>query len=195
MKKIFTIGITAGLLSCGSGKNEALIVNGPTVAKQETPPPAVRPAPVKNAETAKIQVYNDVAALIAALSKNGIGKFGTPAPGGADGDFKFDTEKYQFGKSAAKNDIYYVVSGKNGVAQTVTLTMNINAKSDRRSAMELFRKTMDKTFKSVNVDLPLPVSEALGYGKSKSAETKSASVALRVNKGTTEIVTLSITSK
>jgi len=110
-------------------------------------------------------------------------------------DFKIDVEKHVFGNETTKSEINYSVAVNNEIAQTVMLAINVNEKGDRKEATELFKKTIDKTFKTVGVDLPLPVSEAIGYGKSKFAETKVHWYTFKLDKDNTETGILMITSK
>lgn len=193
MKIIAILTLLLGLYSCGQNNDQKNFESN--MDEINNTPPIGVPEEAEKSDTVMIQIYNNGGALIEALSQNGIGKFGEASVDFGSNTFSVDSEKRKFGKSNPQSEISYLIEGENEVCQSVSVLMKIHSKSDRKEGAGLFKKMAEKTCKTVGIVMPLPIFEAIGYGKSKSSETKSAIVTFKVDKGEIEKWVFKITTK
>lgn len=148
-----------------------------------------------NTGQSKIQAYNNIEGLRTSLSENGIGTLGQ-WKSDMMGGYMSITDYYQFGSGIPQSNIaYYIESEKYDIAQSVTVSLNINNQVDKDKAIHLFSSTIDKTFKSIALSPSREVIQSIKSGKNTEVDQEDYSLSFSVDKGNIERWVLKIKSK
>lgn len=186
LKQLTALTFTAGIIltSCGSSTSTD---NNQTTTETTTPKTA--------SEKAKLTIFNDISKTRQALSGNGIGDLGD-WKSDQMGGFMSITNYYQFGDGMPQNNIaYYLESQDESYIQTAKLTLNINNKSEKKEAIAKFKDVATATFKSLSLEIPQGLIEAIDKGKEFESSNDNFSTSLKLYKSKIETWTVKIETK
>lgn len=186
LKQLTALTIAAGIIltSCGSSTSTD---NAQTTTENATSK--------TTSEKAKLTIFNDISKTRQALSGNGIGNLGD-WKSDQMGGFMSITNYYQFGNGMPQNNIaYYLESKDESYIQTAKLTLNINNKSEKKEALEKFRNIATATFKTLSLEVPQGLIEAIDKGKEFESSNDNYSTSLNLDKSKIDTWTLKIETK
>lgn len=133
----------------------------------------------------KIEIFNNVSELKTILSKNGIGNL-RRWRGDELGWFS-STDYFSFGKPSSKNGMqnnlaYYLESKQSGFVKELKIILNINNANEKRQGLSKLKTIVQKTFKSLNLEIPNGLLTNITKGKNFQAENKSFYTKLELDK-------------
>ncbi len=121
----------------------------------------------------QLSVFANPKKLCEVLSKNGIGSL-------KDWQNPFDmgwgslTDYYQFGSqndgNGMQNNIAYYLEGTENEVKSITLNLNINNPSDKKNALKFLADLADKTFASINLQIPTDLTKSILSSKEYKGE-------------------------
>lgn len=179
-----TLATTIILTSCGSSTSTD---NSQTATEKTTS--------TSTSTKAKLAIFNDIDKARQSLSENGIG---TLSDWKSDqmGGFMSITNYFQFGNGVPQNNLaYYLESEDESYIQTAKLTLNINSKSERKQALTKFKEVTTATFKSLSLEIPKGLIEAIDKGKEFENGSDNFSTSLKLDKSKIDTWTLKIETK
>lgn len=139
-----------------------------------------------NTNTArKLALFNDVSTMQKSLGKNGIGEFRKWR--GDELGWISSTDYYAFGSSSPDNGMqnnlaYYLESDNQNSVKTVKLILNINNKTEKSQALSLLGKTAQKTFASLNLEIPQGLLDAIKSSNNFKADNSDFGVSLSLDR-------------
>ena len=187
LSKLLTLIFAITLLSCGNNK------------KTENAVEEVVETPKSNPKSnMKIKLFNETTNLLNKLSKNGIGKleqWKNPEEMG----WGSSTNYYQFGEKkdgvGMQNNLAYYLEGEENNAKNLLLNLNVNNPKDKREAVKLFLKSTEKTFKTLEIEIPKALLEAIKNGKDFHSENDNFTTDFKIEKSRIDTYKLEIVSK
>ena len=127
--------------------------------------------------------------LINSLSKNGIGNlkaWSNPM----DLGWGSLTEYYQFGVAkdgvGMQNNIAYYIEGTENEATKLYINLNLNNPSDKKDALKFLSEIAVKTFKTLNIEMPKGLSDAILTSKQFQMDVDGYSVSNQLDKSKIE---------
>lgn len=132
----------------------------------------------------KVAAFGDVVQLQKTLSQNGIGELRKWRDDEAGG-FISSSDYFSFGSSAngmQNNLAYYLESPKSQFVQQLKLILNINNKAEQVKALAMYSLVVEKTFKSIDVQLPEGLLDACKSGKEFNGSRGQISVTSKLSK-------------
>lgn len=184
--KILTLAISLILSSCGNSKSDQSLPGG-----QEDSIAATTSLKVKT------DIFNDIEKTKNLLSQNGIGELKTWRSDEMGG-FMSITDYFQFGSTATgmKNSLaYYLESDNVGYIRTVELALNINNKGDKKNAITKFKETVEVTFRSLALEIPKGLSDAITKETNYQADSDTFTTNLKLDKSNIDTWKLIIETK
>ena len=182
--KMVALILSITLLSCG-GNNK----------KTEN---AVDEVTETTTSNMKIKLFNETSNLLSKLSENGIGElkeWKNPEEMG----WGSLTDYFQFGKNkdgdGMQNNLAYYLEGEENYAKNLLLNLNVNNPKDKKAAVKLFSETTEKTFKTLEIEIPKGLLEAIKNNKEFKSESEIYSVSFKIEKENIEIFKMEIVSK
>lgn len=146
----------------------------------------------------KIDVFNDVNLLITKLSENGIGEL-KPWSNQMDLGYGSLTNYFEYGNPKIKyglsNNFAYYLEGSETKAKNLLVNLNINNPNEKKQALNYLNNLSIKTFKSLNLKIPLGLLQAIKASKKFKVETKDFNVSYSLDKSKIETWKLLIVSK
>jgi hypothetical protein len=139
--------------------------------------------------TKKIESFEEPNRLIKILSNNGIGEL-------KEWSNPYDTgwgslsDYYQFGtpknENGMKNNICYYLEGTEHEVTTLTVNLNINNPSEKKEALKFLSEITQKTFSSLDMDIPDDLSKAIKGSKKYELQIKNLVVSYVLEKNKIE---------
>ena len=183
--RILLLVLPLVLASCGNSKND----QPSTMAQENT-------STASNSK-AKLALFNDITATKNLLSQNGIGSLKNWRSDEMGG-FISITDYFQFGSNATgiqNNLAYYLESDNVDCIKTLKLILNINNKGDKKQALTTFKEKSVATFKSLSLQMPKGLSDAITKEKIYQDSNEIFTTTLEVNKSNIDTWQLIIKSK
>lgn len=90
---------------------------------------------------------------------------------------------------------YYLSSDVEDYVKTLKLVLNINSKKEKRKALNKFKDTVEATFKSLKLQMPKGLKEAITKEKEFSADNEAFTTYLILDKSNIETWKLTIETK
>ena len=155
--------------------------------------------PSAKAVPSKITAFNNINALMTALSQNGIGELHSWRSDDLGG-FMSITDYYRFGMPSPVNGLnnnlaYYLESSNETYVEKLTLVLNIFNAAERKDALIKFNTVTKKTFGSLKIAAPPGLIKSVSAPKAYSQDNKILSVKLEREKNNIETWKLTIESK
>lgn len=142
--------------------------------------------------TAKLPIFNNIENTRIALSGNGIGNL-SDWKSDQMGGFMSMTPYFQFGSGMPQNNLaYYLESKDESYIQTAKLILNINNKSEKKQALSRFNEITNTTFKSLLLEIPKGLNDAIEKSKEFESNSETFSTSLKLDKGKIDTWTLQI---
>lgn len=146
----------------------------------------------------KIELFNNVNKLESVLSENGIGNVGTwrrDAFGWISG-----TDYFSFGEHSIKNGMqnniaYYLESDQECCVEKLKIMLNINNENEKQQGLAKLKKVVQKTFESLNLDVPNGLLSNVSNGKEFQANNEFFTTILELDKSKIDTWKLTIISK
>lgn len=181
--KLLTLIFTITLLSCGNNK------------KTENTIEEVNETPKSNL---KIKLFNDPPNLLYKLSGNGIGElkeWKNPQEMG----WGSLTDYFQFGEKkdgvGIQNNLSYYLEGEENYAKNLLLILNVNNPKAKKEAVKLFVETAEKTFKTLEIEIPRGLLEAIKKDEEFKSENDIYNTSFQIEKSKIETFKMEIVSK
>lgn len=147
--------------------------------------------------TVKLEIFNNIEETRKKLSEIGIGKL-NDWKDDSMGGFMSITNYFELEIPKGKmtnNLAFYLISQKADYIQSLQLVLNINDVSKRKSSIDIFAKTIEKTFKQLNLEIPQGLIKAASNQNSFKAENDNFSTILKVEKTKIDTWILEIKTK
>lgn len=183
LSKLLPLIFAITLLSCGNNKKDEKAIS-------------------EVAETTKskmkIKIFNQTTNLLIELSANGIGelKEWKKLEGMGWGSL---TDYFQFGETEGgiglQNNLAYYLEGEENYAKNLQLILNINNPEKKREAVKLFTETVEKTFKTLEIETPEGLLEAIKKDKDFKSENRSFTTNFTIEKSNIQTFKMEIDSK
>lgn len=152
----------------------------------------------KSKSTMKIKLFNETSNLLSKLSENGIGdlkEWKNPEEMG----WGSLTDYYEFGQKkngdGMQNNLAYYLEGEENFAKNLLLNLNVNNPKSKNEAVKLFTETTEKTFKTLELEMPKGLLEAIKNAKDFKNENEVFSTEFKIDKSNIETYKMEIISK
>jgi hypothetical protein len=151
-----------------------------------------------NAAPSSSSAFMDVETLQNALSKNGIGSMRKWR--GDESGFISSSDYFTFGTQSSENGLqnnlaYYLESEKAQFVQQLKLMLNINNKAEKAKALAMYSRVVEKTFQSIQLEVPKGLLEACKTGKEFQSDLGHFSVTSELRKSNIDSWKLTLQSK
>ena len=146
----------------------------------------------------KISIFNNPTELLKKLSENGIGKlenWQNPEEmgwGSLTSYYQFGPKKDEYGM---QNNLAYYIEGQENFAKNLLLNLNINNSQAKNEAVQLFSETANKTFKSLEIEIPKGLMNSIKNSKEFKIEDETMTTNFTIEKSRIETFKLEIISK
>lgn len=145
----------------------------------------------------KVDVFNDIEKTRSLLSSNGIGELHSWRSDEMGG-FMSITDYFQFGddlNSPQNNLAYYLESDNEHVIKTAKLILSIHNKREKKQALTKFKDLVELTFRSLSLEIPDGVFDALRREKKFEAMNDRFMTSLKLDRSKIDTWKLIIETK
>lgn len=146
----------------------------------------------------KIKLFNETTNLLSKLSENGIGElkqWKNPDEMG----WGSLTDYYEFGQKkddvGMQNNLAYYLEGEENFDKNLLLNLNINNPKSKKEAVKLFTETTEKTFKTLELEIPKGLLEAMKNAENFKSENDTFVTEFKIEKSNIDTYKMEITSK
>lgn len=183
LSKLLTLIFAITLLSCGNNKKTENVVEEVV----ETPK-----------SNMKIKLFNETENLLNKLSENGIGEL-KEWKNPEDMGWGSLTDYYQFGEQkdgvGMQNNLAYYLEGEENYAKNLLLNLNVNNPKSKKEAVKLFSETTETTFKTLEIEIPQGLLEAIKNGKDFKSENDNFTTDFKIENSNIDTYKMEIVSK
>jgi hypothetical protein len=146
----------------------------------------------------KLEIFNNVNGLKTELAKNGIGTLRKWR--GDELGWISSSDYYSFGKESKTNSMqnnlaYYLESHQESFVEKLKIILNINNASEKKQALAEFKKTVQKTYKSIGLELPNGLLTNISNEKEFQTENENFNTKLELDKSKIDTWKLTIESQ
>ena len=146
-----------------------------------------------NESKVMLDIFNDIDKTRKVLSQNGIGELHN-WKSDQMGGFMSITDYHLIGSSTS-NIAYYLESDNANYIKTLKLVLNINNKADKKIAIAKFKELTESTFKSLSLNLPTGLLDAISKVKDFENATDTYTTTLKMDKENIDTYTLTLEAK